>query len=122
MMRSTGYSASPSDVRVAKLSGQADLLDRAAVLERLAVFVTGDTGPMRLAAAVGTPLVALFGPSDPARDPPRTETSRIVRIDLPCRPCKRIRLPPERCRGHVSDRLDGISVNQGIAAAGELLD
>ena len=71
---------------------------------------------------MGTPLVALFGSSDPARYPPRTETSRIVRIDLPCSPCNRIRLPPERCRGRVPDCLNGISVDQGIAAAGESLN
>jgi len=114
--------AIPSDVRVVNLSGQADLLDLAAVLERLAVFVTGDTGPMHLAAAVGTPVVALFGPSDPVRYAPRTVTSCIVRIDLPCSPCNRIRLPPERCRGHVPDCLDGIGVDHVIAAVRELLD
>ena len=113
--------AIPSNVRVVNVSGQADLLDLAAVLERLAVFVTGDTGPMHLAAAVGTPLVALFGPSDPARYAPRTETSRIVRIDLPCSPCNRIRLPPERCRGHVPDCLDGVTVDQVVAAVRELM-
>jgi ADP-heptose:LPS heptosyltransferase len=114
--------AIPSDVRVVNVSGQADLLDLAAVIERLAVFVTGDTGPMHLAAAVGTPVVALFGPSDPVRYAPRTVTSCIVRIDLPCSPCNRIRLPPERCRGHVPDCLDGIGVDHVIAAARELLD
>ena len=107
----------PAGVRVLNLCGQADVLELAAVLERLAVFVTGDTGPMHLAAAVGTPVVALFGPSVPERYAPRTEESRIVRIDLPCSPCNRIRLPPERCRGHVPDCLDGISANAVIAAA-----
>ena len=47
------------------------LLDVAAILRRLDLFVTGDTGPMHLAAAVGTPVVAVFGPSDPARYAPR---------------------------------------------------
>ena len=113
--------AVPAPVCVLNLSGQADLLDLAAVIERLAVFISADTGPMHLAAAVGTPLVALFGPSDPARYAPRTSGSRIVRIDLPCSPCNRIRLPPERCRGHVPDCLDGITVDDVLAAVRESL-
>jgi lipopolysaccharide heptosyltransferase II len=113
--------AIPPTVRVLNLCEQADLLDLAAVLERLAVFVTGDTGPMHLAAAVGTPLVALFGPSDPVRYAPRSKRSRIVRVDLPCSPCNRIRLPPERCRGHVPDCLDGITVDDVLAAVRESL-
>jgi ADP-heptose:LPS heptosyltransferase len=112
----------PAGVRVLNLCGQGDVLDLAAVLEQLAVFVTGDTGPMHLAAAVGTPLVALFGPSVPARYAPRSAGSRVVRVDLPCSPCNRIRLPPERCRGHVPDCLDGITVDAVLASARELLD
>jgi lipopolysaccharide heptosyltransferase II len=112
----------PADVRVLNVCEQAGVLDLAAVLEQLAVLVTGDTGPMHLAAAVGTPVVALFGPSVPARYAPRTASSRIVRIDLPCSPCNRIRLPPDRCRGHVPDCLDGIGVDAVLAAARELLD
>ena len=111
----------PAGVRVLNLCGQADVLGLAAVLERLAVLVTGDTGPMHLAAAVGTPVVALFGPSVPARYAPRTAASRIVRIDLPCSPCNRIRLPPTRCRGHVPDCLDGISADHVIAVTRGLL-
>ena len=45
----------------------------AAVLARCALLVTGDTGPMHLAAACGTPVVAIFGPSDPARYAPRDD-------------------------------------------------
>ena len=72
----------------------------AALLARLDLLVTGDTGPMHLAAAVGTPVVAVFGPSDPARYAPRGPRDRVVRIDLPCSPCNRIRRPPARCVGH----------------------
>jgi lipopolysaccharide heptosyltransferase II len=112
----------PAGVRVLNLCGQGDVLDLAAVLERFAVFVTGDTGPMHLAAAVGTPLVALFGPSVPARYAPRAAVSRLVRVDLPCSPCNRIRLPPDRCRGHVPDCLDGISAGHVIEITRGLLD
>jgi lipopolysaccharide heptosyltransferase II len=110
-----------SGVRVIDLCGNADLLDMAAVLEQLLVFVTGDTGPMHVAAAVGTPVVAVFGPSDPARYAPLTPTGRIVRVDLPCSPCNRIRHPPARCAGHVPDCLEGVAVEQVVAAARDLI-
>lgn len=113
---------------VIDLCGRADLLTLAAVLERLDLFISGDTGPMHLAAAVGTPVVALFGPSDSARWGPLTANgssanrAAILRVDLPCSPCNRIRQPPERCVGHVPDCLTHIEAHQVTAAAIDLLD
>jgi heptosyltransferase-1 len=107
-------SALPPD-RVLDLSAGAGLMTTAAVLERLDLLVTGDTGPMHLAHAVGTPVVAVFGPSDPARYAPRGTRDRIMRIDLPCSPCNRIRLPPVRCTGHTPDCLAGIDTAQVLA-------
>ena len=104
------------------LTGALDLTELAAVLERLDVFVTGDTGPMHLASAVGTPVVAVFGPSDPARYAPRDSIHTIVRIDLPCSPCNRIRLPPARCVGHIPDCLTGIDVDMVYRAVVATLD
>jgi lipopolysaccharide heptosyltransferase II len=103
--------ALPSGIDAIDLAGDLDLVTLAAVLERMAVFVTGDTGPMHLAAAVGTPVVAVFGPSDPARWGPLASAARIVSIELPCSPCNRIRRPPARCLGHVPDCLAGISAD-----------
>jgi ADP-heptose:LPS heptosyltransferase len=104
-------------IRLVDVSGAIDLVTLAAVLERLDVFVTGDTGPMHLAAAVGTPVVAVFGPSDAARYAPRGNRHRVVRIDLPCSPCNRIRRPPARCVGHTPDCLSGIDVQRVLEAA-----
>ena len=109
------------DIRTLDLSGRLDLPALAAVLSRLDLVVTGDTGPMHLASAMGTPVVALFGPSDPRRYGPRGGVHRVIRIDLPCAPCGRVRLPPERCRGHVPECLDGITVARVVAAAEDLL-
>jgi len=114
--------ALPASAPVADLTGEGDLLTLAAVLSRLSLFVTPDTGPMHLAAVVGTPLVAVFGPSSPDRWGPLARACRIVRIDLPCSPCNRIRNPPARCQGHTPDCLEGITAAQVIAAAGDLLD
>lgn len=109
-------------VRVIDLSGDLDLPALAAVLEQFDVYITGDTGPMHLAAAVGTPVVAIFGPSDPVRYAPPEDRHRIVRIDLPCSPCNRIRLPPTRCVGHTPDCLVGIDVDRVYDAAVSVLD
>jgi lipopolysaccharide heptosyltransferase I len=59
--------ASHGAARVAPATSLADLV---AVTKAAAVFVAGDTGPMQLAAAVGTPVVGVFGPTDPARNGP----------------------------------------------------
>lgn len=107
---------------VIDVTGSLDLPALAALLARLDLLVTGDTGPMHVAGAVGTPVVALFGPSNPKRYGPLAAHHRVIRIDLPCSPCGRVRLPPERCRGHVPDCLDGIGVETVVSAALELLD
>jgi ADP-heptose:LPS heptosyltransferase len=110
-----------SDISIIDLAGQLDLIELAAVLEDLDLLVTGDTGPMHLAAAMGTPTVALFGPSNPQRFGPTGNRSAILRVDLPCSPCGFVRLPPERCRGHVPDCMDGITVERVVAAALDVL-
>lgn len=108
--------------RTIDVSGDQSLLDVAAVLQRLDALVTGDTGPMHLAVAVGTPVVAVFGPSDPARYAPTGPLDRVVRIDLPCAPCNRIRLPPARCVGHEPDCLAGVSADRVFEATVSVLD
>ena len=113
--------ALPAD-RVLDLSAGADLLTVAAVLERLDVMITGDTGPMHLAHAVGTPIVAIFGPSDPARYAPLGLRDQVVRVDLPCSPCNRIRRPPARCVGHTPDCLVGVETAAVLAAVDDVLE
>jgi len=112
--------ALPPD-RVVDASGAASLLTVAAILERCELMITGDTGPMHLAAAVGTPIVAVFGPSDPRRYAPRGPLDRVIRVDLACAPCNRIRLPPERCTGHAPDCLAFIPPDRVFEAAASIL-
>ena len=111
-----------ADASVVDAGGAMGLTTLAALVGELDLLITGDTGPMHLAAAMHTPVVALFGPSNPARYGPRASVEQILRIDLPCSPCGQVRLPPERCRGHVPDCLDGISVDTVVAAALDVLD
>src|SRR3989442_3996285 len=68
------------------LMGQTTLKELIALLRRVRLLVTNDSGPMHLAAAVGTPVIALFGPTDPARTGPYGAGHTVLRSGLPCRP------------------------------------
>jgi ADP-heptose:LPS heptosyltransferase len=65
------------------------LLDYVALARRARLVVAGDTGTLHLACAVGTPVVALFGPTDPARNGPFSPRDEVVRRVPPCAPCHR---------------------------------
>ena len=69
------------------LIGCTDLKQLIAICARARLWIGCDTGPMHIAAACGTPVVALFGPSDPRRTGPFRKDGRIVRVPLPCSPC-----------------------------------
>jgi heptosyltransferase-2 len=73
------------------LAGETSLMEAAALLEKSSLLVTNDTGLMHLAVAVGTPTVAIFGPTSRELGfmPPGT-LARIIETDLPCRPCTTI--------------------------------
>jgi ADP-heptose:LPS heptosyltransferase len=113
--------ALPRDVTTIDVAGEMALPVFAGLLECLSVFVTPDTGPMHLAAAVGTPVVGIFGPSDPARYGPLSDRARVVTADLWCRPCNRVRRPPDRCVGRVPDCLKRIDEDAVYHATDELL-
>ncbi len=69
------------------LVGKTDILQLAAVIKRCKAFVTPDSAPMHIAAAVGTPFVALFGPTDSLRHLPPADKFSVLKRDLPCAPC-----------------------------------
>ncbi len=58
-----------------------------ALLSKASVLITNDSGPMHIAAAVGTPVVALFGPTSVARTGPYGLGHRVLTTELSCRPC-----------------------------------
>ncbi len=71
------------------LAGQTDLLQLAALLRRSDLLVSNDSGPMHLAAAVGTPVVAIFGPTDPSRVGPYGDGHVVLRKEIDCSRCSR---------------------------------
>jgi len=79
-------SALPSGVRVVNLIGRTDLRQVAGILARCAAFVSNDSGAMHLAAAVGVPVTAIFGPTDERVTAPIGHHDVMVR-EVFCRPC-----------------------------------
>lgn len=79
------------------LTGKTRLRTLAAVFETVRLVVTTDTGPMHIAAAVGTPVVALFGPTAPWRTGPVGPAHRIVRTGIQCSPCYKRKCPRPIC-------------------------
>jgi heptosyltransferase-1 len=79
--------------RILPAVGRVDLMQLAAIAERCSAFVTADTGPMHIVAAVGAPMVALFGPTDTARTGPVHKPGSLHALRPPrwkrwrCRSC-----------------------------------
>ncbi|HEU5397340.1 MAG TPA: lipopolysaccharide heptosyltransferase II [Verrucomicrobiae bacterium] len=69
------------------LCGETSLPEMIEWLRLCRWMITNDTGPMHAAAALGKPVVALFGPTEPRRTGPYGQVDQVLRIDLPCSPC-----------------------------------
>lgn len=84
------------------LCGKTDLRTLAAVTKAARFVLTVDSGPMHIAAAALTPVVALFGPTAPWRTGPYGVECRIVRKDLSCSPCFRRTCQDPRCMREIT--------------------
>ncbi len=105
--------------RVLVLDGAYDMGKLAAMFKKMALFITNNTGPMHIAAAVGTKVAAIFGPGDACRFAPSVPAAgyRIIRKDAPgCEyPCYKFRCPDPVC-------LTSITPAEVFEKARELLD
>ena len=99
------------------LAGKLQIKELGALTERARLFVGVDSMPMHLAAAMGTPAVALFGPSGEQEWRPWRVAHRVVTTSHPCRPCGN-----DGCGGgKISECLTTLPVDDVYAAAQELL-
>ncbi|MDO9462851.1 MAG: lipopolysaccharide heptosyltransferase II [Deltaproteobacteria bacterium] len=83
--------------RAVNFCGRTNLRELAHLYSLSRVMVTTDTGPMHIAAAMGTPVVALFGPTAPWRTGPFGDGHVVIRKELPCSPCFKKKCTDPRC-------------------------
>jgi ADP-heptose:LPS heptosyltransferase len=93
---------------LARKAFRTSLLELAELARRARVVVAADTGPLHLACAVRTPVVGLFGPTDPARNGPFSPRDVVVRRTTLCSPCHR-----RRCQVH-QGVMEAITVEEVV--------
>ena len=95
------------------LAGKTTLKVLGALYEKSDLLVSTDTGPMHLGAAVGIPVVALFGPTAPWRTGPFGPGHKVIRTKIDCSPCFKRQCNTSTC-------MKNISVDQVLAGIGEI--
>ena len=103
--------------KVTNLTGKTSLSELATLLTKISCLVTNDTGTMHLASALGTPVVAIFGSTDPNITGPWGEKAKVIRHKFSCSPCFKRKCP----EGHFGC-LESISVEEVYCAVKELIN
>ncbi len=97
-----GRIAASMETKALNLENRTTLKELAHLYRRAAAVVTPDSGPMHIAAAVGTPVVALFGASEPARTGPYGRIHTVIRSELNCSPCFKKTCDTRRCMQEIT--------------------
>lgn len=77
--------------------GKTTVNQLACLIKRCALFVSVDSSPLHIAAAVDTPFIALFGPTDPERHLPPAKDYIVLKRNLPCSPCYKSKCRKAEC-------------------------
>jgi heptosyltransferase-1 len=97
------------------LGGQTTLRDLAYLYSLSSVVITTDSGPMHISAAAGTPVVALFGPTDPLRTGPYGREHVVIRKEMSCSPCFLKKCSSRKC-------MEEITVEEVFQAVKEIIN
>jgi len=88
--------------RLLDFTGRTSLKQLGGLLLSADTVVTGDTGPMHIASALGVRTIGLFGPADPGRTGPFNHLNLVVRSGVSCAPCGRWTCPDLKCMEEIS--------------------
>jgi len=107
---------SPLTSHVLNLSGKTSLRELISLVSECDTLISNDSGPMHIAYAVGTPLVALFGSTDPKLTGPVNGANIVLKADLPCSPCFE-----RACRNNDMRCMNDITTDDVCMAVKEIL-
>ena len=79
--------------KVLNFAGKLSIIESAALIEKMDIFITNDTGPMHIADALGVKVIAIFGPTDVNETHPFRKNGIIISKNLDCSPCKKRECP-----------------------------
>lgn len=94
--------AALSKGKATSLADKTDLKELIEVIRNARFMVSNDSGPMHIAAALGIPVFAIFGPTNPLRTGPYGEGHTIIREDIPCAPCFKKTCSDVKCMNSLS--------------------
>jgi lipopolysaccharide heptosyltransferase II len=106
--------------RAINLAGKTSLTQLAALLQRADLVISGDSGPMHMAVAVDTPLIAIHGPTNPSLGGPVSPDATILRSHIWCSPCYNAKDPAD-CRFYTTQCMKNILPSVVFAVAREKL-
>lgn len=85
------------NIKLINACGKTTVNQLACLIKKCCVYICGDSAPLHIAAAMGVPFVALFGPTDPARHLPPSKDSVVLKKNLACSPCYKTKCKSKEC-------------------------
>jgi ADP-heptose:LPS heptosyltransferase len=90
------------NTKIINACGKTTVNQLAALIKRCAVYISADSSPLHIAAAVNTPVIAFFGPTDPLRHMPPAKDYLLIRKELSCSPCYKAKCKHNKCMNSIT--------------------
>jgi lipopolysaccharide heptosyltransferase II len=90
------------NAKIINACGKTSVNELAALIKKCQVFISADSSPLHIASAVGTPFIALFGPTDARRHLPPGKKSIVLNKNLECSPCYKTKCRSRRCMTEIA--------------------
>ena len=90
------------NTKVINACGKTNINELAVLIKKCQVFISADSSPLHIASAVGTPFIALFGPTDARRHLPPGKNFLVINKELHCSPCYKTKCRSKKCMLQIS--------------------
>jgi heptosyltransferase-1 len=94
--------ASLSNGKAISLAGKTDIKELIEIMKAARFVISNDSGPLHIAAALGIPVFAIFGPTDPSRTGPYGKDHTVIKEETSCSPCFRRKCSDMKCMNSLS--------------------